>query len=354
MAERPNAKFISTTLSDAIAFQLFNYRRDRNHTLVFVTMTFQFLIHVGSVATICAFTTSGEKPTISDLLKIDVIFLLLLILMLLGKLASGSHSGRSRDMVALGLLLCVEIIPCLVDPSISIHDNVMCKFLLLALFVHTASALRLLTRTERFYNLERLVSKALPTILLIVLHTFVWMIVFSIIGMRLFGGQVWNQSVLVSYNITADWCTTSETKLCTSHDETYNFNTMTSSLISLYVASQKPFIFSNVFYELCGSTSYIFFVLYWLIVPIANLLVLKAVLFQRYWTEMKLLENLKVWCKEKEQIYLKNLKKKRKDIGGDVTESSHVSQFVTRVKSFGSVIHQEFLSERYCFFFIHF
>ena len=44
VAERPNAKLISTTLSDAIAFQLFNYRRDRNHTLVFVSMTFQFLV----------------------------------------------------------------------------------------------------------------------------------------------------------------------------------------------------------------------------------------------------------------------------------------------------------------------
>ena len=44
VAERPNAKLISTTLSDAIAFQLFNYRRDRNHTRVFVSMTFQFLV----------------------------------------------------------------------------------------------------------------------------------------------------------------------------------------------------------------------------------------------------------------------------------------------------------------------
>ena len=207
------------------------------------------------------------------------------------------------------------------------------------------------TGTERFYNLERLVSKALPTILLIVLHTFVWMVVFAIIGMKLFGGKVWNQIALESFQIDNDWCTTNNTKVCTAYDDQYNFNTMTSSLISLYVASQKPFIFSNIFYELCGSDSYVYFVLYWLFVPIANLLVLKAVLFQRYWTEMKLLEDLTLWYKEKERIYLKNQKRKKKHHHHhhhtDVKEgSSHVAQFVDRVKSFGSVIHNEFLSER--------
>ena len=340
----------------------------------------------------------------------DAIFLTLLIIVLLGKYASGSHSGRSRDMVTLGLLLGVEIIPCIVDPSISVHDNTMSKLLFLAVFIHTASALRLLTRTwcssakrenlhdhtflcfhendncivhmicithlcrknitrtatlkraltyyeyytgtERFYNLERLVSKALPTILLIVLHTFVWMVVFAIIGMKLFGGKVWNQVALNSFQIDNDWCTTNNTKVCAGYDDQYNFNTMTSSLISLYVASQKPFIFSNIFYELCGSDSYVYFVLYWLFVPIANLLVLKAVLFQRYWTEMKLLEDLTLWYKEKERIYLKNQKRKKKHHHHhhhhtDVKEgSSHVAQFVDRVKSFGSVIHNEFLSER--------
>ena len=179
--QRPNAKLISTTLSDAIAFQLFNYRRDRNHTLVFVSMTFVWYvvfivlltdfvecyeilnsrsntrtptqIHVGSVATICAFATKSDavphdiKYSMSDLLKMDAIFLTLLIIVLLGKYASGSHSGRSRDMVTLGLLLGVEIIPCIVDPSISVHDNTMSKLLFLAVFIHTASALRLLTRT---------------------------------------------------------------------------------------------------------------------------------------------------------------------------------------------------------------
>ena len=202
-------------------------------------------IHVGSVATICAFATKSDavphdkEYSMSDLLKMDAIFLTLLIIVLLGKYASGSHSGRSRDMVTLGLLLGVEIIPCLVDPSISVHDNTMSKLLFLAVFTHTASALRLVTRTERFYNLERLVSKALPTILLIVLHTFVWMVVFAIIGMHLFGGKVWNKLALEPFQSNNEWCTTNHTKICDLYDDQYNFNTMTSSLISLYVVFER-------------------------------------------------------------------------------------------------------------------
>ena len=71
---------------------------------------------------------------------------------------------------------------------------------------------------------------------------------------------------------------------------------------------------------------------------------------------MKLLEDLKIWYKEKERIYMKNQKKTNKrhhDV--DVKEfSSNVSQIVTRVKSFGSVIHNEFLSEKQVLFYFFF
>ena len=149
------------------------------------------------------------------------------------------------------------------------------------------------------------------------------------------------------------------TRKFVGYDDQYNFNTMTSSLISLYVASQKPFIFSNIFYELCGSDSYVYFVLYWLFVPIANLLVLKAVLFQRYWTEMKLLEDLTLWYKEKERIYLKNQKRKKKHHHHSSSsywceaKSSHVAQFVDRVSRLVVWFTMSFfLRGRFSFFFI--
>jgi len=211
-------------------------------------------------------------------------------------------------------------------------------------FVHSASALRLLSRTERFYSLERLVTKALPTILLIVLHTFVWMVGFAVVGMRLFGGVVWDQNA--AQNLT-DWCTTSQRSMCDKYDTTYNFNSMPMSLISLYVASQKPFFFSNMFYELSGSDSYVYFVLYWLVVPISNLLVLKAVLFQRYWTEMNLVEDLREWYKEKERIYLMALERRNHNHFDVRASTTSLHSIVKRVKSFGSVVHHELLTERY-------
>eukprot|EP00939_MAST-03C_sp_MAST-3C-sp1_P003663 g3663.t1 len=328
-------------LSCAIAYQLFYRRRDRVRVLMYCTLGFQIFVHVGSIVVTCRMYSSAN--TILDLVLRDLGFYISILVIFALKILSGCHSGRSRDACAIVLLFWVEIFPAIIEPNASVYKPVNTACFVAKIFVHGCVIVRLLSRTVRFYPLERLLQGASTVIGLVLLHTFVWMIAFACIGMMAYGGLVWDQNAVTAVGGNETWCADPSSgqimEACANQNPIYNFNTMGNSLLLLYVAAIKPFLFADLFDALTDASAYLFFFTYWLVVPIANLLLLKAIIFQRYWKEMALLKSVLEWKKRKKSIFesMPLPGRDRKYGDNDVSSSSKRFEYVRNaVVGFGS------------------
>eukprot|EP00940_MAST-03C_sp_MAST-3C-sp2_P000464 g464.t1 len=290
---------ICDNLNDAIAFQLFSDRRDRNRWLVYFSLLFQVALNVGSVFII----TRGfnDEDDIGTIAGYDAALIATTFLVFLLKLVSSAHTGRHRDAISLAFKVAFEILPAIASSSSKVTSSRIKYCMFVVLVVHCITIFRLLARTKRFFALERLLQKSFFNILLILLQTILWMLVFAKIGMMSFGGLVWNDQAVADAGGNITWCAES---VCTSAEIVYNFNTVENSLVLLLSASIKPFYFADLFNELAGLGSYAYFFAYWIAVPLANLLLVKAVLFQNYWKQAEKLQKVKAWLDKKEHRYV--------------------------------------------------
>jgi len=205
-------------------------------------------------------------------------------------------------MIVVLLSFLFEMIPAMaVNDSRSADSSVVLWCLGVVVLVRCSASLRVVTRTYHFYVVEKLLTAAIPNMALILLHTFLWLLIFARIGMASFGGLIWDNNAVEAAGGNATWCAG---QICSSADTVYNFNTVENSIVLLQVSCIKPFYFADLLYELADLGVYVYFVMFWLVVPLSNLLLLKAVIFQNYFKQKEKYETIMAWLAEKEKRFV--------------------------------------------------
>ena len=77
-------------------------------------------------------------------------------------------------------------------------------------------------------------------------------------------------------------------------------------MVLLFVALIKSFFHADLFYSLTGRTSvYIYFGVFWVLVGVVDMLLLKGIIFHSYWGENKKLKDVTNWYAKKEAAHIK-------------------------------------------------
>jgi len=304
IAHSKNSHLVLSSLDDAIGHHLLHNRPPKSSKIFVVGTGLQLGIHLGSLI-LLAHHLGPE--TVHELLILDLPFIICTFVVFFLKFLSGHFQkiGFSPELVISALCVGVEIIPGLAVPDktcremeIGIYCLIIARFLTL---------FWILTRTEKFYSVERLVRKAMPTLLLVLMNVYAWMLVFSISGQAAWGGLIWFDKPDSPSEL---WCPAG-TGMCATYLRFYSFNTMLKSNHVLYAAMLKGYYFGNVInYAQGGSDSdafgaFFFFVCYWVLVGMVNMLLYKAIIFHSFWGESARLAKTNKWIDGKKTKYLK-------------------------------------------------